>query len=70
MKLKSSTCMSWLEVTIEKCGLQHQRKEVGTERGNTTQEENERAKEEGVRFSQPVVSGRQECRQSCPVCLG
>lgn len=34
--------------------------EVGTERGNTTQEENERAKEEGVRFSQPVVSGQQE----------
>ena len=35
-------------------------REVGTERGNTTQEENERARGEGVRFSQPVVSGQQE----------
>lgn len=30
-----------------------------TERGNTTHEQQERAREEGVRFSQPVVSGRQ-----------
>lgn len=43
-------------------------KEVGTDRIPHTR--NKRgASEEGVRFSQPVVSGRQGRRQSCPVCL-
>lgn len=33
-------------------------------------EEEEEETEEGVRLSQPVVSGQQGWRQYCPACLG
>ncbi len=61
MRLTSRTCMCWVRGYNRKvCSVALGEGSGDRERGNTTQEENERAEEEGVRFSQPVVSGRQE----------